>query len=132
VVTYNVLISVDPTDVQMLPDMTATVAIITASADNVVVVPASAVANNTVRVLRNGSPVLVPVVTGISDGINTQIVSGLQPGDQVITGTSSGTSAGSRSSSNGTSIFGFGGPGGGNTNNRGTGSGSNSTNQRAG
>jgi HlyD family secretion protein len=118
VVTYNVLITVDQTDVKLLPDMTATVAIVTASADNAVLVPNGAISsNNTVAVLRNGSPVTVPVVTGISDGVNTQIVSGLQPGEQVVTGTVSGSSS-AKSSSSGSNIFGVGGPGGGGNSNR--------------
>jgi HlyD family secretion protein len=61
--------------------------------------------------------VSVPVQTGISDGINTQIVSGLQPGDQVVTGVVTSGSTKSSSGSSGTSIFGFGGPGGGGNNN---------------
>jgi HlyD family secretion protein len=114
-VTYNVLITVDPVaGVQLLPDMTATVTIITESADNAVLVPNAAISNGKVTVLRNGSPVSVPVQTGISDGVNTQIISGIQPGDQVVT---SIVSASSKSkSASGSSIFGFGGPGGGNNN----------------
>jgi HlyD family secretion protein len=108
-----VLIAVDPTDVQLLPDMTATVAIVTASADNAVLVPNGAISSSgSVAVLRNGSPVSVPVVTGISDGVNSQIVSGLQAGDQVVTGTVSGNSSAKSSSSGGSSIFGSGGQGG--------------------
>jgi multidrug efflux pump subunit AcrA (membrane-fusion protein) len=111
VVTYSVLIAVDPTDVQLLPTMTATVNIVTQSADNAVLAPNGAISNGKVSVLRDGSPVVVPVQTGITDGVNTQIVSGLQPGDQVVTGVSTGSNA--KSSSGGSSIFGFGGPGGG-------------------
>jgi HlyD family secretion protein len=117
VVTYLVRTSVDPTDVQLLPSMTATVTIVTQSAENVVTVPNAAISNGRVGVMRNGSvtPVPVPVVTGITDGVNTQIVSGLQPGDQVVTGVVSGNGgARSASASGGTnSIFGFGAPGGG-------------------
>src|SRR5262249_27780663 len=127
VVTYNVLISVDPTDVQLLPSMTATVSVITEQDDNAVLVPNSALsyassgassgaANSSVVVLRNGSPVRVPVQTGSSDGTNTVVVNGLQPGEQVVTGVSSGTGTArsSSSSSSGGSILNFGGPGGGN------------------
>jgi multidrug efflux pump subunit AcrA (membrane-fusion protein) len=101
VVTYTVPISVDPTEVQLLPGMTATVSIVTQSATDVVTVPNAAVSNGAVRVLRDGAPVSVPVQTGITDGISTQIVAGLAAGDQVITGTSAAagtstsTSAGS-------------------------------------
>jgi HlyD family secretion protein len=136
VVTYNVLIAVDPTDVQLLPDMTATVAIVTASADNAVLVPNGALSSNgTVPVLRSGSPIAVPVVTGISDGVNTQIVSGLQPGDQVVTGTVSGSSSAKSSSSGGSNIFGVGAPGGGaggGTANRSSTGGTQPTTQRGG
>jgi multidrug efflux pump subunit AcrA (membrane-fusion protein) len=116
VVTYTVLISVDPTDAQLLPGMTATVTIVTSSADSAVLVPNGAISNGNVRVLRDGSPVSVPVQTGISDGVNTQIVSGLEPGDQVITGlvSTSGTTGKSSTSSGSSSrtptILNFGGP----------------------
>src|SRR5262249_9007716 len=43
VVTYNVLISVDPTDARLLPDMTATVTIITEQDNNALLVPNSAI-----------------------------------------------------------------------------------------
>ena len=95
---------------------TATVTIITDSADNAVLVPNAAISNGNVTILRNGSTVSVPVQTGISDGVNTQIISGLLPGDQVVTGVIS--SSKSSSGSSGSSIFGFGGPGGGSANNR--------------
>ena len=132
VVTYTVLISVDPTDVQLLPDMTATVTIITQQADNAVLVPNAAISNGKVNVLRNGAPVAVPVQTGISDGVNTQIVSGLQVGDQVVTGVSSASAK--SGSTSGSSIFNLGGPGGGNggaSNNRSSGT-TTTTNQRGG
>jgi RND family efflux transporter MFP subunit len=122
VVTYSVLVSVDKTDVTLLPDMTATVSIITQQADNATLVPNSAISfaqtsgaarsGTSVMVMRNGAPVSVPIQTGISDGTNTVVSSGLQPGDQVVTGISSGSSS-SRSSSGSGNIFGFGAPGGG-------------------
>ncbi len=34
--------------------------------------------------LPEGATVAVPVEVGLSDGVNTQITSGLQPGDQVV------------------------------------------------
>jgi multidrug efflux pump subunit AcrA (membrane-fusion protein) len=123
VVTFTVLIGVDPTDVQLLPSMTATVTIVTEQDDNVVLVPNSAIAFSQsqgrgqagagVLVVRNGSPVRVPIQTGSSDGSNTVVVSGLTPGERVVTGT--GTSGGARSGSGSGAgnIFGFGPPGGG-------------------
>ena len=102
VVTYTVLISVDQTDVQLLPSMTATVTIVTQEADNAILVPNAAISNGKVSVMRNGTVTSVAVQTGISDGVNTQIVSGLQVGDQVVTGVSSGTITKSSSSTSGT------------------------------
>jgi HlyD family secretion protein len=146
VVTYVVRIAVDPTDVQLLPSMTATVTIVTQSADNAIEVPNAAItwaqsqaatqpasqpgsqrggqpaagqrsANGaSVFVLRNGAPVRVPIQTGITDGVNTQVLAGIQPGEQVITGTSTGSSSRTATSGSG-NIFGFGGPGGGGGNN---------------
>jgi hypothetical protein len=48
--------------------------------------------------MRNGSPVSVAVQTGMSDGVNTQIVSGVQAGDVVVTGVASGKTSSSSSS----------------------------------
>jgi HlyD family secretion protein len=97
-----VVISVDPTDVQLLPGMTATVSIVTQSATDVLTVPNGAISNGKVSVLRNGNPVAVAVQTGITDGVNTVIVTGLQPGDQVVTGTSTGAAKSGTSSTSGT------------------------------
>ena len=166
VVTYTVLIAPDKTDVQLLPDMTATVTVITQQADDAVLVPNSAISyaasqratgasggqgaaaggqgsggrqggprgqggaatpgadasnpqqaapafNAAVLVLQNGAPVRVPIQTGITDGVNTQVLAGgLQPGDSVVTGAAT-TGSNSQSGSSGSSIFGFGGGGGG-------------------
>jgi HlyD family secretion protein len=92
VVTYTVSIAVDPSDVHLLPGMTATVTIVTQEAHELVTVPTSAVHDRTVNVLRNGHSVPVQVQTGISYGIQTQIISGLQPGDQVVTAVRKATS----------------------------------------
>jgi len=66
-------------------------------------------------VLNNGALAPVQIQTGSSDGTNTVVLSGLQPGAPVVTGTTSGTSGKSGSSSSG-NIFGFGPPSGGNNN----------------
>src|SRR5207253_8445842 len=87
VVTYSVLIGVDPTDVCLLPSMTATVTIVTEQDDNAVLVSNAAIsyaqqataarstnatgagtAPTRVLVMRNGSPVPVPIQTGSTDG----------------------------------------------------------------
>ena len=73
VVTYDVLISVDKSDVTLLPSMTATVSIVTEENDNATLVPTSAISyadaqggatsaqsGHSVIVLRNGQQVRVP------------------------------------------------------------------------
>ncbi|MCL5798149.1 MAG: HlyD family efflux transporter periplasmic adaptor subunit [Patescibacteria group bacterium] len=116
VTNYPLTITFDPTTANILPNMSATANIITATKDRVLLVPSSAVqtsgTQSYVRVLQNGNPVSMPVQTGISSDTQIEIVSGISEGDDVITGTLSGsaqTSSGSRS------VFssGFGGGGGG-------------------
>ena len=70
--------------------MTASIAIVTATAKNVLAVPTSAIQgtspNNTVQVLTNGSPVSTPVNIGLSTNSTTEIISGVKVGDVVVTG----------------------------------------------
>jgi putative peptidoglycan binding protein len=58
---------------------------------NVVIVPTSAVRGTgnspTVQVVKNGTQQTRPVVTGLTTGSQTEIVTGLQPGEVVVTGT---------------------------------------------
>lgn len=102
VVTYNVYLNLvaPPTDIK--PGMTASIAIQTARHDNVISVPTAAVqtANGTsyVRVLKNGKVSTVEVTTGISDDSNTEIDSGINEGDVVVTGTNATTTGTSTSS----------------------------------
>jgi hypothetical protein len=43
-----------------------------------------------VLVLQQGRPLRRAVQTGLSDGSQTEIIAGVQPGEQVITGQSGG------------------------------------------
>jgi HlyD family secretion protein len=122
VVTYNVVVGVDNTDLALKPGMTANVSIVVARKDDVLMVPNGALRFNPPRELAQGAnqgiptPVggsrkpsasgesrpltktvwkqsatgeleTVPVQTGISDGLVTEIISGaLREGDQVIVG----------------------------------------------
>ena len=113
--------------------MPATITIITASGKNVILVPESALtygatystastaktatrtkgsaasksatssSQGQVVVLVNGQPQIKSVVTGLTDNVNVEIISGLSVGDLVITGstTATKTSAASSSSSSG-------------------------------
>lgn len=98
VVTYDVVVNVDNTDLALKPGMTATSRLIIDERIDVIRVPNQAlryapggVASGRSRdqalvwVQREQRPVAVPVVAGLQDDSFTEIVSGeLNPGDQVI------------------------------------------------
>jgi HlyD family secretion protein len=103
VVTFDVVISVANDDLALKPGFTAATKIIVDERRNVICVPnqalryrpagagftpegASQAGNDQVWVLRNGEPVPTTVKTGLDDGSNTEILSGLKPGEQVIVG----------------------------------------------
>lgn len=115
VVTYDVVVGVDNTDLRLKPGMTANVSIIVARKDQALKVPNAALrfrppqavaatpavgtagrppgfgaadaAKTVWRLNADGDPELVAVQTGISDGSFTEIVSGsLNEGDQIIVG----------------------------------------------
>ncbi len=109
VVTYNVVVSVDNSDLALKPGMTAAVRIVVDERADVLRVPnqalrfapsapASAAPNQRpsaggdeatqaqVWVLRRGEPTAIPLVLGLEDDSFTEIVSGnLKAGDEVIT-----------------------------------------------
>jgi len=109
VVTYEVVIDAPNPDLKLLPGLTATVSITTNERRQVPVIsnkalqvkpteamlallPASATSSNhtatttTIWVKnRDGSISQRSIVTGVSDGVNTEVLSGLQLGDEVIT-----------------------------------------------
>jgi len=100
VVTYDVVVSVDNSDLALMPGMTAASRIIVAQRNDVIRVPNQALrytpgrvagANESgqaqVWVLRNGHPISIPVVVGLEDDGFTEISGGnIRPDDQVITG----------------------------------------------
>lgn len=91
VVNYNVKIVFDTQNDNVKPGMSTTAAIITEIKQDVVYVPNSAVKNsnniNYVQVLENGAPVNKNIEVGLTNDTNTEIVSGLNAGDSVITQT---------------------------------------------
>lgn len=118
VTNYPATIQFDTNIVQILPNMSATANIITATKRNVLIVPSEAVQTRNgqafVQLLENGQPVDTEVETGISSETETEIVSGLKAGNKVITSTTTGTAAdtpGAQSPFN--TSFRFGGTGGG-------------------
>jgi HlyD family secretion protein len=87
-VSYPVTIGLTPTEQQLFAGQSALVSIMLAHASGTLTVPSSAVhhagANNIVSVLRNGTPSDVLVTLGAAGPIRTQVLAGLNPGDQVI------------------------------------------------
>jgi HlyD family secretion protein len=121
VVTYTGIIEVGNAELKLRPGMTANVEVITAHRVDVPLVPNAALRvkidtdndkdvkegpaqpvtppwdSVPVWVMKDGRPAKVWVVTGETDYINTEIVSGLAPGDEVITDVTG--SAGARNGS---------------------------------
>jgi multidrug efflux pump subunit AcrA (membrane-fusion protein) len=116
VVSYDLKISFDTQDAQVKSGMTVNAAIQTAVAQNTLIVPSSAVksslqggsyvlgfsppiATSTIQtasaqgITSATAPVQIPVTTGISDNTDTQILSGLILGQQIVTSTRSGATA---------------------------------------
>ena len=97
VVTYEVVIDAPNPDLKLMPGLTANVSIATLDKSGIFIVPlkalrfepegyraADGLLEKHVWVERNGSLEPVEVVTGVSDGIYTEIVSGLSAGDQTV------------------------------------------------
>lgn len=110
-VNYNISILIEDTITELKPGMTATSEIITAQLQNIVMIPIQSVVvrpvdqlssefrngdgnlglkgkdqTEAVFVVQDGVATLMPVITGVAGEEYIQIRSGLQPGQQVITG----------------------------------------------
>ena len=121
VVSFNTKISVDKLDNAVRPGMSASCNILVNTKDNILTVPNASIKSvngqKTVQTYNNNVLESVVVTTGISNDTDTEILTGLQEGDVVVTGTiSTGTTR--PSTAGGTSLFNLGGATGGN---RGTG-----------
>jgi macrolide-specific efflux system membrane fusion protein len=105
VVNYNVIIGFDSLDKRIKPGMSVSASIITDVKQDVLIVPSSAVKNDGngdyVEVLENGSPLRKAVKIGVANDTSTEIISGVNVGENVITQTisSSNSSSSSKSSS---------------------------------
>jgi multidrug efflux pump subunit AcrA (membrane-fusion protein) len=89
-VRYAALIAFDTVPDGLLYGQSANVAVTTASADNVLYVPSTAVADRkdnsgTVTVMVGGQPEKRTVTLGLRGDVNTEVKSGLSLGDQVLT-----------------------------------------------
>lgn len=131
VTTYNVTLDLDQNNSQVKPGMSATAQVVVSQATGAVSVPTTAISRtagqSTVTVQKNGKDVVTPVVTGVVGDSTTQILSGVNPGDQIVittrlnlgsTGTTTGTGTGFGGlgralTGGGGGLFGGGGGGGG-------------------
>lgn len=99
VTSYTALIQLDSPAPDILPNMAANANIIIQTKDNVLTVPSTAIQTSSnqsyVSVLKNGQVQQVNVTTGISSDTDTEITSGLNEGDVVITGTAATTTSSS-------------------------------------
>jgi multidrug efflux pump subunit AcrA (membrane-fusion protein) len=93
----------------LYPGMTAQVTITTAEHKDVVLVPNTALTyaknagqNGAVMTLAQGRPTAAKVTTGMTDGTNTEIVSGLTAGQPVVTGQTGGNGSGAARTGTGT------------------------------
>lgn len=98
VVTYDVVVKVDNPELKLKPGMTANVSIIIDTKKDVLKIPNAALRfrpseiekdkkplkGKGAWILEGGKPVRKEILTGISDGSFTEVMSGLKEGDNVI------------------------------------------------
>jgi RND family efflux transporter MFP subunit len=104
VVTYNVIVGFDSLDERIKPEMTVSASIITETKQDVILVPNSAVkidnGNYYVESLKDGTPNKKSIEVGLENTTKTEIISGIDEGENVITQTiKSGATTSSSSSS---------------------------------
>ncbi len=116
VTTYAVYATVNGTGTGLLPGMTANLTIVTARKQGVTVVPTQAVQTTTfgsfvTTINAHDQQTRTRVQTGLSDVSNTEIVSGLAPGQRIVVTTPSAAATGGAGTGRG--LGGFGGGTGG-------------------
>lgn len=108
VTSYPVTILLDPTDIDIYPNMAVNAQIITNFVTDVILIPSTAIStdNNqsTVQRMKDGKIETMTVETGEANDSQTVIISGISEGDEIVTATvTSGTQ--SQSQENTTSPF---------------------------
>lgn len=120
IVTYGVTIGIDTLDTRIKPQMSVSASIITDVKQNVVTVPNSAIKSerNTtyVEVLKDKQPERREVEIGVANATDTEIISGVQIGESVVTQTIDRSAAATAASSNQGGGFRIPGLGGGGNN----------------
>lgn len=117
VINYTVTLDLDSLDPRLKPGMSVSASIITGVKMDVLLVPNSAVKSDTngkyVQILENGAPVKKSVTVGASNATETEIKSGLNPGEAVVTQTITANAASTTSTTpSGNPFRAFGGGGG--------------------
>ncbi len=114
VVTYNVGVTLTNPPVGVKPGMTASVSVVVGQQDNVLMLPTADVSTRggtaTVTLLRSGKQIVQAVTTGLVGDATTEIMSGVNEGDTVVTPTVSVTT-GATTGTGATRTGGLGGTG---------------------
>ncbi len=89
VVTYNARVDFTDDDPRVLIGMTATVDMVTAKRDNVLLIPNSAILpKGTGRVVQvynpDGTTKEIDITIGLSDGVQTEVLTGLTEGQEIV------------------------------------------------
>jgi macrolide-specific efflux system membrane fusion protein len=117
VTSYPTIIILDSSLPNMYPNMSVSANIIIDSKTDILTIPTSAIKTTNgesfVQIQKDNQISSVIVQTGISDTTNTEIISGLNEGDIVITSTSTSISKNTTTSTTNKSVFSSSGMGGG-------------------
>lgn len=109
VTSYPTIIVFDNSLANMYPNMSVSANILIDSKNDILTVPSSSIQTSNgesfVKVLKDGQVSEVIVTTGLSDSTNTEITSGLNQGDTVITSTSTNNKTSSTTSTTTKSVF---------------------------
>jgi len=102
--TYPTVIKLDTDTTTILPNMAASANIITATKNDVLMVPSSSVHQNTdgtsyVQVMKNNITTDITIEVGVSSDTQTEIISGVVEGDMVVTATIAAATATSSTTS---------------------------------
>jgi RND family efflux transporter MFP subunit len=93
IVSYATTISLENPSAELKDGMSATAEVVVARRDNVLLIPniviQGTVQNPFVALLINGKQIERQVTLGLSDGANTEVLSGLEEGEQVVVPSSS-------------------------------------------
>jgi multidrug efflux pump subunit AcrA (membrane-fusion protein) len=98
VTQYPAIIQLDSSSDEILPNLTASASIIIERKNDVLLVPSGVIqlqgGQNYAKALVDGQQQFVPVEIGLTSDTQTEIISGLDEGDLVITGTTTIDSSG--------------------------------------